>query len=213
MREADLYPPLKAALEALGFEAKGEVQGCDVVAVRGDEVVVVELKRQLNLTVLLQAVDRFAITDDVYVGVPAGLAVWRRDRKRVLKLLRRVGLGLVLIGDRVEFVLDPNPSRPRRDPRRQARLKHEFETRVGDPVRGGLPGSRARLTAYRQRAVTLAIALRDGPAKASILAKDVGDPKARDVLYRNVYGWFRRQGGGIYELSERGVAELPRWRR
>jgi hypothetical protein len=32
--EANLYAPVKAFLEGLGFEVKGEICGCDLVAVR-----------------------------------------------------------------------------------------------------------------------------------------------------------------------------------
>ena len=50
---------MKAFLEAAGYEAKGEIHGCDVVGLRdGEETAVVEMKLALNLDVLLQAVDR-----------------------------------------------------------------------------------------------------------------------------------------------------------
>lgn len=216
MREADLYPPLKQALQGLDYAVKGEIEDCDVVALRGEEPpVVVELKLTLNLKVVLQAVDRFAITDSVYVGIPAGLRSYTKERKRVLKLFRRLGLGLVVIDPPkqiVDFVLDPNPTRPRKDKRRAARLRHEFATRLGDTVPGGSSTRGKRLTAFRQRSVRIALHLRaQGPTKAAVLAKAVADPKARDVLYRNVYGWFTREGAGIYALSERGAAELGPW--
>ena len=42
MKETDLYPPVKRYLEGQGYTVKGEIDGCDVVAVRrGDEPVVV----------------------------------------------------------------------------------------------------------------------------------------------------------------------------
>ena len=66
MKESDLYLPLKRFLEAQNYEVKGEVQDCDVLAVRGDEVpVVVELKLSFNLNVVLQAVDRLSVTPKV----------------------------------------------------------------------------------------------------------------------------------------------------
>ena len=50
MPEADLYPPIKAFLEAQGYAVKGEIGPCDIVAVRGDEPpVVVELKERGRL--------------------------------------------------------------------------------------------------------------------------------------------------------------------
>lgn len=49
MKETDLYPPVKRYLEGPGYTVKGEVDDCDVVAVRrGEEPVVVELKLTLN---------------------------------------------------------------------------------------------------------------------------------------------------------------------
>ena len=58
MKESDLYLPLKRFLESQNYEVKGEVQDCDVLAVRGEEVPVdVGLKLSFNLNVILQAVD------------------------------------------------------------------------------------------------------------------------------------------------------------
>lgn len=58
MAETALYPAVKRFLEAAGSEVKGEVNGCDVVAVRDAEPVrlaIVEMKRGFNLELLLQA--------------------------------------------------------------------------------------------------------------------------------------------------------------
>jgi hypothetical protein len=37
MRETALYVPVKRFLEGLGFDVKGEICGCDLVALRADE--------------------------------------------------------------------------------------------------------------------------------------------------------------------------------
>lgn len=71
MRESDLYLPLKRLLESQDYEVKGEIQDCDVLAVRGHEdPVVVELKLSLNLDLILQAVERLSLTPKVYIGIP-----------------------------------------------------------------------------------------------------------------------------------------------
>ena len=50
MRETELYPPVKAFLEGQGYAVKGEVEACDLVAVRGDQApVIVELKTSFTL--------------------------------------------------------------------------------------------------------------------------------------------------------------------
>ena len=82
MKESDLYLPLKRFLESQNYEVKGEEGDCDVLAVRGEEApVVVELKLSLNLTVLLQAVERLSVTAKVYIGIPARCAVVARRRR------------------------------------------------------------------------------------------------------------------------------------
>jgi hypothetical protein len=216
MVESDLYPPLKRFLEGQGYEVKGEVGRCDVVAVRDqEEPVLVELKLRPNLALILQGVERLALSDRVYLGVPEGCRLLRTHRKRLPKLLRRIGLGLITIEpgkERVTVVLDPLPYRPRRDAKGRARLLGEFQQRVGDPNLGGSATRAGRVTAYRQRAVAIAqhLALQ-GPTKASVVAAALDEPKARDVLYGNVYGWFERRGKGIYELSPKGQAELGLW--
>jgi len=58
--ETSLYGPVKRYLETLGYMVKGEVCGCDLVALRGDEppiVVIGELKLSFSLDLVLQ--DRF----------------------------------------------------------------------------------------------------------------------------------------------------------
>ena len=216
MKESDLYPAVKALLEGQGFEVKAEVGACDVVGVRADEEpVVVELKRTLTLKLLLQAVDRLSLTSRVYLAVPGTTPMLRRERARVVRLLRMLGLGLLRVdGARAEVVLDPGPYRgPRVSTHRRGRLLGEFERRVGDPNRGGQSARQRRVTAYRQRAVAIAVHLEAaGPTKASAVAAAVGDPKAREVLYRDVHGWFDRLGQGVYALSPRGRRELPGWR-
>ena len=134
-----------------------------------------------------------------------------------MKLLRMLGLGLLVIDPDVErngvdAVLDPGEYRPRRSKRRRGMLLGEFVRRIGDPNLGGSPIWTGIMTAYRQRALVIALSLQtNGPTKASQVAAAIGDPKARDILYRDVYGWFDRPSNGIYALSPRGVREVPLW--
>jgi hypothetical protein len=218
MKETDLYMPLKRFLESQGYRVKGEIENCDVLAVRGEEApVVVELKRSINLGVILQAVARLSITQNVYIGIPENCKAFTRQRRRIIKLLRMLGLGLVTIAtDRkagcVDVITDPGEYRPRRSKHKQARLLGEFMKRVGDPNPGGADRRKGIMTAYRQRALVIAEYLRQqGPTKASHVAKELEEPKARDILYRNVYGWFDRVSLGVYDLSPRGRREFPQW--
>lgn len=215
--ETSLYAPVKAFLEAQGYQVKGEIRHCDVVARRGDEPpVVVELKTALNLELLLQGVERLALTEAVYLAVPAPPSASPVFKRRLRKLLRRVGLGLLLVhGGRrptVEAVLDPLPYRPRVNKRRAGRLLAEFVRRDGDPNSGG--STRVKLvTAYRQEALRVASVLAaQGPLSPAILRVEAEAPRAGSILIDDVYGWFERVERGIYALTPSGAAALETFR-
>jgi hypothetical protein len=219
-REAALYAPVKEFLERQGYEVKGEVKGCDVVAWRGDEPpVIVELKLRFNLTLVLQGIDRLALTERVYLAVPrpdrrprAGMLA--PDRTEIRKLCRRLGLGLILIGAgkrTIEIIEEPMPYRPRQAKLRALRLADEFSRRIGDANVGGAVGVPV-VTAYRQDALRCARVLAlSGPMGLGALRAAAGVPGAARILQRNVYGWFARLKRGTYELSGEGRQALSRF--
>ena len=215
LAETCLYAPVKAYLEGQGYVVKGEVGRCDVVARRGDErPLIVELKMSLNLELVLQGIERLALSDAVYVAVPAPRDGPLFDR-RFRKLLRRVGLGLLLVhgagglAARVEAILDPLPYRPRADKRRLGRLLGEFERRAGDPNLGGSAHRVKIVTAYRQEALRIAAVLAaQGAQRPAVLRASAEAPKAGRILLDNVYGWFERVEHGIYALTPAGQAAL-----
>lgn len=215
--ETDLYAPVKAFLEAQGFAVKAEIHRCDLVATRGDEPpVIVELKKRFTLDLVLQGVDRLALTDLVYLAVPqpgrrvSGPSPLDTD---VRKLCRRLGLGLLVVDlaraeeHRVTVLLDPVPYTPRKDKKRTTRLLGEHARRVGDPNRGG--STRVPIvTAYRQDALRCARLLRDGALTVRAL-RAAGAPKdVGTILLRDAYGWFERVERGTYRLTPAGLAGL-----
>lgn len=205
--ESDLYAPVKALLEGQGYVVKGEVRGCDVVGVRGDEPpVVVELKRSFGLSLVLQGVDRLALSDRVYLAV----GKWPKPMKGVRKLCRRLGLGLLVVEDeRAEIVLDPAPYQPRIHKHKKGRLLGEHARRVGDPNLGGSTTRVPLMTAYRQEALRCAVLLAsNGPMapKAMRAAADV--PNAAKILRSDYYGWFERIERGVYGITPKGRAGL-----
>jgi hypothetical protein len=212
--ETSLYQPVKRFLEDLGFSAKGEVCGCDVVALRGehpDSVVVVELKLAFNLELVLQGVERAAACDEVWLAVAASKRGRGREHdRRALKLCRLLGMGLMSVAatGRVDILVAPDPWKPRRDPKRRSRLVAEHRRRQGDPAIGG--GTRRPImTAYRQQALVCAEALAEGPRRPRDLK--TAAPDAAKILLNNVYGWFDRVERGVYGLNDAGRAALARW--
>jgi hypothetical protein len=208
LSETDLYPPVKAFFEALGFEVKSEIGAADVVALRhGEPPVIVELKTGFSLTLLQQGVARQKVTDQVYLAVPRwkGRASYKAFKGNI-GLCKRLGLGVISVSPAGEVQVhhDPAPFQPRKVKRRQTTLMAEFERREGDPNQGG--ATRVGLiTSYRQEALRCAAYLAEhGPTKGAVVAKGTEVTRATRVMASNHYGWFERVNTGIYDLTALG---------
>ncbi|MGA7481098.1 MAG: DUF2161 family putative PD-(D/E)XK-type phosphodiesterase [Bradyrhizobium sp.] len=211
--ETALYLPVKRFLEKLGFTVKGEIGGCDLVALSGDEppiVVIGELKLAFNLELILQAVDRAGACDEVWLAAKlSARGKGRESDARYRNLCRRLGFGMLAVttSGAVEVIVSPT-TLPRRDLKRRSRLITEHRKRQGDPALGG--STRAPImTAYRQQALACAFALLQGSRKVRDLKPAI--PDASKILLHNVYGWFDRVERGVYRLTDSGRAALKRW--
>lgn len=205
---------MKRFLEGLGFSVKGEIGGCDLVALSdGDPplVVIGELKLTFNLELVLQAVDRAGACDEVWLAARLSRrGKGRESDARYRNLCRRLGFGMLAVTEtgHVEVIVEPATAAPRRNPSRRSRLVSEHRRRQGDPAAGG--STRAPImTAYRQQALACAFALLNGPLRVRDLTPLI--PDAPKILQRNVYGWFERATRGVYALTEAGQAALKRW--
>src|SRR6516225_5575662 len=212
--ETALYLPVKRFLEKLGFTVKGEIGGCDLVALSGDAppiVVIGELKLSFNLELVLQAVDRAAAADEVWLAARlSARGKGRESDARYRNLCRRLGFGMLAVTDSgdVEVIVKPPDTAPRRNPKKRSRLVAEHRRRKGDPAMGG--STRAPImTAYRQQALACASALSRGPQRVRDVRARI--PDAGKILLHNVYGWFERAERGVYVLTEAGRAALKRW--
>lgn len=228
MKESDLYQPLKFYLEAQGYEVKGEVVDCDVMAVLKNsdseelenEPIIVEFKLSINLSVILQAVDRLSLSSRVYIGLPKQykLASNRNRKRKIMKLLKMLGIGLIIIDPtiktgNIDVLVDPKEYKPRKSKGKLQRHLGEFHKRVGDPNLGGSSTMQGRVTAYRQRSLAIGEYLKGkGATKASIVAEEIKDPKARDILYKNYYGWFVKESRGVYKITPLGVKDIVQWK-
>lgn len=212
--ETALYLPVKRFLEKLGFTVKGEVGGCDLVALNGDDpplVVIGELKLAFNLELLLQAVDRAAACDEIWIAARmSSRGKGRESDARYRNLCRRLGFGMLGVTERgsIEVLVKPATTSPRRNFKKRSRLVAEHQQRQGDPAVGG--STRIPImTAYRQRALACASALAGGPRRVRDLRAQI--PDAGKILLDNFYGWFDRAERGVYVLSDAGRAALKPW--
>jgi hypothetical protein len=217
LQESDLYLPIKNHLQKLGFEVKGEIKDCDIVAKKGEQLIIIELKLSLNITLLLQAVDRFSLADIVYIAIPKQCTLYKKQSKQIKKLIKRLGIGLIIVdiqktAQYVEVVFDPQDYRPRKNKHKQSALLKEFTLRIGDTQKGGSTRAKAGLTAYRQRCIRVAEYLNKQPtAKGADIKKAIGEEQATQFLRNDYYGWFEKIERGVYQLSEKGKQELPEW--
>ncbi|WP_354622893.1 DUF2161 family putative PD-(D/E)XK-type phosphodiesterase [Psychromonas sp. MME2] len=220
-QETDLYLPIKQFLETRDYRVKGEIKDCDIVAVKnsgGDEqILIIELKLKLNITLLMQAVERFTLSDDVYIAIPKNIPIYKKKSKQVKKLIARLGIGLIIVDIQksqsyVEVVCNPKDYQPRKNKPKQKALLKEFSTRIGDTQEGGATRKKGGLTAYRQRTIRVAQYLNEyHQATGAEIHKNIIEKQANSILYQNYYGWFDKIQRGVYGLSKTGKEELIYW--
>jgi hypothetical protein len=209
IRETELYLPVKQYLEKLGFAVRSEVRYCDLTAMKDDHLLIVELKTSFNLELVLQGVERKRICDDVYLAIPRPRNMRTKRWRKILRLCKALGLGLltVSLGGTVEALCNPLIQPPRKSPGPKGLLLREINGRSGDYNTGGSTG-RPLVTAYREQALKVAQCVSSGLQRPRDIAAATGDAKAGMVLQKNYYGWFERVERGIYCLSPSGQKAL-----
>ena len=216
-REYDLYAPLKINFEASGFTVRGEVEDCDLVATRGDDLVIVEMKTSFNLALVLQGIRRQQITKDVYLAIAAPERPRQARWRDAMRLCQRLGLGLLLVHFKnkdasVETVLFPSlETTPKQNRKKRRRVEKEFEARVGDFNVGGST-RQPRITAYRQTALLIANYLhQNGPSSVGLIQAGQSSTRVGMILRDNYYGWFERVQRGIYNLTQTGSEAVSQY--
>lgn len=211
MLETDLSAPVKSYLEGHGYQVNCEVKNCDIVATKDDDVIVVELKTSINLTLIVQATNRQTLSDSVYVAVPAPNKKSRHWRG-VITVLKRLELGLLLVetnpmGMTVSKQFDPMPYQGKKNSRRRRALLTEVAERSGDYNIGGSTKTML-MTAYRENAILIAYCLSQlGPTSPKQLRQHGTGEKTTGILSNNHYDWFQRVEKGVYKLTDKGEVE------
>ena len=218
IKEADLFEPVQEFFQELGYSVKGEVGNCDIMAIRGEEILVVELKKGITIGLLAQAVDRQRIGDLVYMAVPKPKK-FKIDRefKRILHLVRRLELGLLFVSftgkkPKVEVIVEAQSFDRGKSKvlssKKRGKLKAEHENRKNSSNIGGVNKTKI-LTAYRERAIEAALYLSEhGVSKVAVIKKAIQYDKIGALLNANHYGWFFKEAKGYYRLSESGERGL-----
>ncbi len=214
MPETDLYLPVKALFESLGYEVKAEVKDFDVLCVKGEETVGVELKLRLNLDVLVQAALRQKICDKVYIAVPSPKRTELKKRQNISHVLRRLEIGLITVKPEGAKITFPPKELDRakalaRNKKNKEKLMEEFSGRHGDNNLGGSNGKITTL--YRERSILIAaLSEKYGEIKISDIPHMTGNPKAKGIIDNNYYGWFEKNKSNFF-LTEKGKTELKEY--
>lgn len=215
--EADLYEPVQNYFHSLGYEVQAEVNDCDVVAYKDDSLIIIELKLNLNITLLMQAVKRQKFTPDVYLAIPRPKTSLRKRRWRdLVHLIRRLELGLILISFQgrkpsLDIVHEPAPFDRKRSMRQSIKgrdkLMKEVRSRRSNHNIGG-SNNITMMTAYKEISIQIAFYLDHlGAMSAKELQNLSTGEKTYGILYNNYYKWFNRVDRGVYDLTDVGRKE------
>ncbi len=112
---------------------------------------------------------------------------------------------------KVQIAFHPMPCSPRKDNRAARAMLTEMAGRSLDLNTGG-SARRTLMTAYREQALVVAVALSGTPSASPAELRRMGAPgKTGSILYANHYGWFKRIGKGSYALSAEGREALQEY--
>ncbi len=207
MVETDLYSPVKAYLEQKGFCVKGEIGNVDVFGEREKEIVAVELKIQIALKLIYQAVERQKVADLVFIAIPH--ATWSRYKykKSFIQLLKRLSIGLLLVKNNdIEVRLEASLLKGKKKQAKKRLLINEFRNRKSEQTKGGTKG--IIMTHYRERVIQILVLFDQRPILSPKQIKEMTKIyNAPSILQKNYYGWFERVQRGQYRLSELGKVE------
>ncbi|WP_102262773.1 DUF2161 domain-containing phosphodiesterase [Mesobacillus jeotgali] len=216
--EADLYEPLRKHFIKQGYRVNGEVHDCDLTAVKDEELIIVELKLNLNIDLLLQATRRQRLTDLVYIAIPKPKRISRKRWNDIIQLVKRLELGLIIVsfsGNRksVEIKVHPEPYKrmTSKNTRKKTALIKEIEGRSADYNIGGSNKTKI-MTAYKENCIQIACYLEKlgQMSPKALVALGTGD-KTPLILQKNYYKWFERVERGIYVITEQGKKELEEY--
>lgn len=221
IQETDLFIPVEKYFLKKGYEVHGEVNDCDVVAIKKEEMIIIELKKTLRLDVVIQATKRQKLTEDVYIAIVAPkISIHARKNRDLKHMLRRLEIGILTVDftkdePLIEEVLSPTPFNRKKSMRQSEKRKHKLLQEIaGRHKNMNVGGSHQKeiMTAYKEMSIYIAYVLHTyGPLSAKQLRAFGTNERTYNILYNNYYGWFSRVSRGVYELTSLGKKEYQQY--
>ncbi|MCH5209859.1 MAG: hypothetical protein J1F01_02740 [Oscillospiraceae bacterium] len=218
MTEKELYPPVHDLFEKRGYKVNAEVVDCDMTAVKDDEFIIVELKKNLSVALLAQGLKRQRTGADVYVAVPKPKQYSFSKFRSVFSVIKKLELGLIFVSIRggysfAEIVFEPKPYTSNyKNYKKKKQIMDEINGRTIDTNTGGVTGTKI-VTAYTEKCIHIACILdMYGEMSPKEVRAKGGADNTLQILSRNVYGWFRKVNKGIYAITDegrKGLLEYP----
>lgn len=212
--ESELFKPVKKLFESMGYSVNAEVKGCDVTAVNDDELIVVELKKNLSVTLLAQGLARQKTGAITYIAVPKPKNYSKKNFCDTLYVIKKLELGLIFVTLKEDFsyaeiIQEPEKFKPVRiNYRKRRSIIKEIDGRTIDTNTGGVQGKKIA-TAYTEKCIKIACILdMYGELTPKQIRAYGGDEKSTSILYFNSYGWFEHTRKGYYDISEKGRKEI-----
>lgn len=205
-----MYPPVRNLFEKLGYKVNAEVRDCDMTAVKDDELIIVELKKNLSVTLLAQGLKRQKTGADVFIAVPKPKQYSFKKLRSVFSVVKKLELGLIFVSLRGEYsfaeiVFEPKPfTFIKKDKQKRREIMTEIQGRTIETNTGGVTGTKI-ITAYTEKCIHTACILDMYGEMSAAQVKKLGGPdNAYNILRMNVFGWFRKVKKGIYAITKEG---------
>ncbi len=219
--EVDLYEPIRSYFIDQGYAVQGEVNHCDLTAIKEDELIIVEMKLNLTVDLLVQAANRQRLTDQVYIAIPKPkYNLFSKKWKDICHLIKRLELGLILVSFQdVEASMDikitpvtfDRLKSMQRSKKKRNNVIKEANERFGDYNVGGSTKTKI-MTVYKQNCIQIACLLDQFGSLSPKTLREMGTgEKTWTILHQNYYGWYSKVSRGIYTLSEKAKDELEHY--
>lgn len=207
MLEYELFAPVKDYFINLGYTVDGEVLNVDMVCIKDSSTIAIELKTSLNFKVFEQAALRQRQIDLVYICIPRPKDLYKKSFKNKLYLLKRLGIGLILVTSKDEVIIYSDPivvfTKQKKLNKNKDIIREISNRRLKNNVGG--TNKQKNMTSYKEESlIILSILKESSPIKGGKVKSISNIKNATKIMYDNYSKWFTRQGSGFYSISEKG---------